>query len=184
MVRHDFNNTVSVIRTLNTEGKNSEIEAYIQDYFKTQAISQTMIKTGNSYVDAVINSKLSEAQQYGIKVSVSTINDLESKHNIDLCSLFGNLLDNAIRASKQSSKKVINLDIRRDMESIAITVKNTIDSSVLAKNPDLVSDKQDKKKHGYGTKIIREIAKKYSGFADFYEEDGYFCCNVMLYLGD
>ena len=181
-VRHDFNNTVRVIGTLSSEGKNSEIEAYIQEYFKTQAISKTMIKTGNSFVDAIVNSKLSEAIQLGIDVSISTISDLKSEHNIDLCSLLGNLLDNAIRASKESSKKVIKLDIRRDMESIAITVKNTIDSSVLAKNPDLVSDKQDKKNHGYGTKIIREIAKKHSGFADFYEEDGYFCCNVILYI--
>ena len=183
-VRHDFNNTVNVIRTLNTEGKGSEIEEYIQEYLKSQTVSKTMIKTGNSFVDAVINSKLSEAQQDGIKVSISAISDLKSEHNIDLCSLIGNLLDNAVRASKESSQKVIKLDIRREGESVVIAVKNTIDSSVLSKNPDLVSDKQDKKNHGYGTKIIREIAKKHSGFADFYEEDGYFCCNVMLYLGD
>lgn len=183
-VRHDFNNTVNVIRTLNTEGKGSEIEEYIKEYLKSQTVSKTMIKTGNSFVDAVINSKLSEAQQDGIKVSISTISDLKSEHNIDLCSLIGNLLDNAVRASKESSQKVIKLDIRREGESVVIAVKNTIDSSVLSKNPDLVSDKQDKKNHGYGTKIIREIAKKHSGFADFYEEDGYFCCNVMLYLGD
>ena len=183
-VRHDFNNTVNVIRTLNSEGKYSEIEEYIQEYLKSQTVSKTMIKTGNSFVDAVINSKLSEAQQDGIKVSISAISDLKSEHNIDLCSLIGNLLDNAVRASKESSQKVIKLDIRREGESVVIAVKNTIDSSVLSKNPDLVSDKQDKKNHGYGTKIIREIAKKHSGFADFYEEDGYFCCNVMLYLGD
>ncbi|MBQ3527410.1 MAG: GHKL domain-containing protein [Clostridia bacterium] len=183
-VRHDFNNTVNVIRTLNTEGKGSEIEEYIQEYLKSQTVSKTMIKTGNSFVDAVINSKLSEAQQDGIKVSISAISDLKSEHNIDLCSLIGNLLDNAVRASKESSQKVIKLDIRREGESVVIAVKNTIDSSVLDKNPALVSDKSDKKNHGYGTKIIREIAKKHSGFADFYEEDGYFCCNVMLYLGD
>lgn len=61
-------------------------------------------------------------------------------------------------------------------------MKNSIDVSVLETNSGLVSDKQNKNNHGYGTRIIKEIAEKHNGFADFYEENDYFCCNVVLYL--
>ena len=40
--------------------------------------------------------------------------------------------------------------------------------------------KADKKQHGLGTSIIREIARKYNGRCDFYESEGMFCCQVTL----
>ena len=59
-------------------------------------------------------------------------------------------------------------------------MKNAIDSSILAVNPHLLSDKPDAGNHGYGTKIIKDIAAKHQGYVDFYEENGFFCCNVIL----
>ena len=53
---------------------------------------------------------------------------------------------------------------------------------MLSANPNLTTDKQDKKSHGLGTKIIKDIAAKYNGFAEFYDEDGSFCCNVIINL--
>lgn len=91
------------------------------------------------------------------------------------------MFDNAIKASANSADKLINLDITWDNASLLVTMKNTIDSSVLKINPELRSDNNDTKSHGYGTKIIREIAAKYNGFTDFYEENNMFCCNIILY---
>ena len=34
--------------------------------------------------------------------------------------------------------------------------------------------------HGAGTLIVGDIAKKYEGIYDVYEESGFFCCNVLL----
>lgn len=180
-IRHDFNNIIGVIQVLNSQHKDEEIENYIQEHFNKQKSSITIISTGNAFIDAIINSKLSEAKANEIEVFISTVSDLDSCNNVDLCSLIGNLFDNAIRASVKSKKKNIKLDIRKEHESIVICMKNSIDSSVLNNNPDLISDKFDKNAHGYGTKIIRDIAAKYSGFADFYEENDFFCCNVIIY---
>ncbi|MBP0978566.1 MAG: GHKL domain-containing protein [Oscillospiraceae bacterium] len=46
-------------------------------------------------------------------------------------------------------------------------------------NPSLKTTKTSEG-HGLGTVIIREIAEKYDGVCDFYEEDDLFCCNVLL----
>ena len=47
-------------------------------------------------------------------------------------------------------------------------------------NPRLTTTKADKKQHGLGTSIIKEIARKYNGRCDFYESEGMFCCQVTL----
>ncbi len=56
----------------------------------------------------------------------------------------------------------------------------TFDESVLKRNPALKTTKKEKSSHGYGTKIIQDIARKYHGKCDFCEEDGFLCCSVTL----
>lgn len=180
--KHDFRNTLCVIKSLNEDRKALEIDEYINEYLATQIKSLPLIDTGNNYVNAIINSKIAEAEDKNIQVTAVIDCDFKSDYNIDLCNLLGNLFDNAIRGCQDSKEKTITVDIRKESESTVITVKNSIDASVLEVNPELISDKPDKKNHGYGTRIIREIAGRYNGFADFYEENNYFCCNVVLYL--
>jgi len=181
-VRHDFNNIICVIQNLNDNHRENDIKEYIFDYFKKQTKMVRMISTGNSFIDAIINSKLSEAIEKDIEVNISTVCDISSECNIDLCNLIGNLFDNAIRACENTQQKIIMLDIRYDRKATIISMKNSIDESVLLTNPHLVSDKNDKKNHGYGTRIIKDIAEKYQGYVDYYEENGMFCCNIILYL--
>ena len=183
-VRHDFKNVLGVIDHLNSSHKDEEITEYISEYLKSQNRSIHMIHTGNSFVNAIINSKLAEANECGIEVQISTVRDIDNEYSIDMCTLLGNLFDNAIRATMKSKQKTIKLDIRREIQTTIVSMKNSIDSPVLSVNPTLQSDKTDANNHGYGTKIIRDIAERYKGYVDFYEENEFFCCNVILYLGD
>ena len=53
-------------------------------------------------------------------------------------------------------------------------------------NPETFPDpvKLFDKIHGYGMRIIRDTAERYSGHEDHYDtEDGQFCCSVTLYPG-
>ena len=179
-VRHDFKNVLGVIDHLNSSHNNEEISEYISEYLKLQNKSIHVIHTGSSFVDAIINAKLAEANGFGVEVQISTVCDIGNENSMDLCTLLGNLFDNAIRAAKDSKRKTIKLDIRREMQTTIISMKNAIDSSILAVNPHLLSDKPDAGNHGYGTKIIKDIAAKHQGYVDFYEENGFFCCNVIL----
>lgn len=181
-MKHEFNNNIGVINSLLNENKISEAREFINEYYRHEKKTKVLVQTGNSFIDAILNTKITEASRYDIEVSVSTISLGDFPDSMRLCSLLGNLLDNAIRASEQSSEKLIKIDISKDGSCLTVNVKNSIDSSVLDVNPHLKSDKADTSSHGYGIKIIRDIARSFDGFVDFYEEMGFFCCNVILYL--
>ena len=181
-IRHDFNNTLGVIQSLLETESIDKTKEYIEEYFDTQVKSVKIVNTGNSFLDAIISTKIIQAEKCGITVSFTTITDFETVFNVELCNLLGNMFDNAIAASKNSKKKTIYLDIFREFESISIRMKNSVDKPVFENNPNLITSKSDKENHGFGTRIIRETAEKIGGFADFYDKNGEFVCNVVLYI--
>lgn len=183
MLRHDFNNTLCVIRNLNKEGCREQIEEYISSHMKLTTPLASIITTQNDYINAIINAKFSEATESGIETVISIASSFNPKEFTDICNLLGNMFDNAIRACQNCERNsIIRLDISQNEDETVILMKNSLRSSVLFKNPTLETDKENKDLHGYGTKIIREIAERHHGFADFYEEDDLFCCSVTLYL--
>ena len=122
--------------------------------------------------------KLAKAYKQKIKVIINIISDIDNQASMDLCNLIGNMFDNAIEASQNSEKRFIYFEISQKNDNLNIFLKNSIDQSVLTSNPHLQSTKKSNN-HGFGTSIIKEIAMRHHGIADFYEEDNCFCCNVI-----
>ena len=175
--KHDFDNVLGVIQAHYDSGQNEKISAYISEYKKSLAQIIQTVKTDNEYINAIINSKLLKAHDNGVRVILNICQNIGELYSLDICSLIGNMFDNAIEAcEKCDDNKRIILEISCQNGSLEILMKNSISSSVLGDNPTLETSKSDKKNHGFGTKVIREIAEKNHGYADFYEEDGMFCC--------
>ena len=99
---------------------------------------------------------------------------------VEIAVLFGNLLDNAIDAAKDTSEKRIALNIQKNAIYLIILVSNSIKSSVLKSNKNLETSKPDKELHGIGIKSIKNIVKKHNGMIQFYEEENEFCCHIMI----
>ena len=156
--------------------------AYIKDVTHNQLDTiKTLIKTGNDCFDAIANAKIALCEKHRIVTRIYVKKDsLNGLSRDEIVTLFGNLLDNAIEASKDSKRKIIRLDVRADDGFLSILMKNTIDKSVLDANSELRTTKKEKAYHGFGVKNIKRIIDKYNGFIDYYEEDGYFVCDIML----
>lgn len=94
----------------------------------------------------------------------------------DLCTVFENILVNAIEAcEKISSNRVVSISVQIINNKICIIEKNTMDGSlVLDKEGKPVTTKTDKKNHGLGTKNIRDAVAKHDGMIKFTSEDGWF----------
>lgn len=181
-LRHDFKDNWSAVYELIAQNKNDAALKFIDEYIGELSEKETLINTNNEIVNAVINVKLSAAKSYGINVICICVSDFSEISDLDLCSLLSNMLENAVTACKlcQNPSKRIYVNISSDEFKYEFCVKNTIETSILQKNPKLITTKENKKVHGLGIRIIRSIAEKYYGKVDCYEENDEFCCYVML----
>ncbi|MCL2019571.1 MAG: GHKL domain-containing protein [Oscillospiraceae bacterium] len=178
-LKHDIKHSYTLITTLNSEGKYEELSKYLREYNTEIDSFEVLIDTDNEYVNAIINTKLGKAKRRGINILCATTNSFTGISGVDLCSLLGNILDNAIEAAEKCTEPIIEVSIFSDGGKISITVKNTINSSPFDTAGRLITNKKEKH-HGYGVKTIKRIAKEYNGKSEFYMEDALFCCYVVL----
>ena len=180
-MRHDLLHHFETVKGLLGEDSGKAKE-YLQSVTDEQIRSiRPMIKTDNDYFDAIANAKLAVCDANGIKVTTRIQEGVFAElNNSEIASLFGNLFDNAIDASKNSKQKRIELDVQRQKGQISVFMRNTIDKSVLEGNRELKTTKANKELHGLGTKNIKRIVDKHNGIINYFEEDGYFCCDILM----
>ena len=182
-IRHDLKDQLSAVYTMIVQGHADESMKYIEKYVNVISISESFVNTDNYIVNAIINSKFAVAATEGIRTNCSCIKSFDGIDDIDMLHILSNTLDNAITASEKitdESERFINLDISKTMDIYRIVVRNAINESVLKRNPSLKTTKLNVHKHGWGIKIIREIAEKYQGRCEFYESDKMFTCLITL----
>ena len=183
-MKHDMRNSFLTVAELIRDGEYDSAYRFAKENSDAPEALQAFADTGSSVADAVINSKLSYAAGLGISTRCLSVSRISGISDIDLCSLLGNALDNAVTACAAlppDTEREISLEISCDNGRFyTFTVKNTVASSVLESNPELLTTKDDSTSHGLGTKIIRDIAKRSGGRVDLYEEDGMFCCRIAV----
>ena len=181
-VRHDIKNQLLTIMQYADEGKNNDIKEYVNVLTNNYLPNiLNYINTNNAAFDAVINSKIAVCNQKNIFMEVNIKQDTNiSIPPVEIAVLFGNLLDNAIDAAKDTNEKRITLDIQKNASYLIIFVSNSIKSSVLKDNKNLETSKPDKELHGIGIKSIKNIVAKHNGMIQFYEEEDEFCCHIMI----
>ncbi len=181
-IRHDVKQHYNVLMTLLNNAQYLEMQKHLSAVIADNDLVDIPVDTGNDIINAVLNSKLSFARKNGIKVMSSISKDFFGIDDIDWCSLLGNLLDNAIEACcKCQSDTYIDVQIKTDNDKVDITIKNTLSSIEKDRDNNLISLKENSLKHGFGTKIIKNIIKKYNGHYDFYIEDNMFYNTMTLY---
>ena len=182
-IRHDLKNNYSAISELLKRGDiKTAISLTNQNTDQLQQ-SETYLNTSNGVINAVVNSKLNAASAFGINVSCFSVYEIAGIDDIDLCNLFSNALDNAVTAcmeTEDDTPKQIYLSITSEEDSYSFMIKNSIRSSVIQSNPKLKTTKSQKQEHGFGIKIMKEIAEKYNGRCDYYEQNNTFCLHIIL----
>lgn len=126
------------------------------------------IFTTNSVLNAILNEKYAEAAENGIKADfyVEPGVNIEQVSAIDLVSMVGNILDNAIRAANScTEKKFIKVYVY--MQEIGgfcvVKVVNGFSDKLVYENGRLKSTKKEKGIHGIGVRSVSRLAEKYGG---------------------
>ena len=182
MLRHDYKNQLNCLRTLIEENNFDEAKSYLGKIIGSQSdILSSHIHCSNSVLNAVINEKFTAAEKKGIETTCKILITIPEYLEYDLSILLSNLLDNAIEAcAKEESPTQIMMLIKKTHGYYRIVVKNTIRESVLQKNRELKSDKENKALHGWGLRSVAEIAERHLGGLDIYEKNGMFVVSVLL----
>ena len=179
-LKHDLKNHFSAISGLLEDGKYDSGIQYLSELNNTVNSMGELIKSGNTVVDYIINSKLSNLDGVQVIVSgyVGSFSDIE---DIDMVSILGNILDNAIEAQEKTiGEKRIELLFLRKNTNRVIICKNSVSESVLKNNKLLSSTKDSPELHGFGHQIVESTVKKYNGIIDYFEENNVFGVQIIL----
>lgn len=154
-IRHDMKNQLQVMRYLLRDKKYDEVEQNLSDLTEELDVSKVSI-SGNVYIDAVLRQKMVEYSDIEFQLDLVVTNDFKM-NGTDLVSLLTNIIDNACEELRRIQESEMTLNIKGSGKQLIITERN-----ICRRNHDFETTK-NKKEHGYGLKIIQEIANKYDG---------------------
>ena len=125
---HDLKNHISLLSLLLQEEKYGEMADYLR-IFGDDVDSLTLpVKSGNLVVDALLADKAAKAKKEGVQVELALcdLTELALKSD-EICSLLGNLLDNALEANRQVPEgKFLSVEWRERMDFYYIKVQNAV----------------------------------------------------------
>ena len=181
-LRHDIKNQFSYLGAMLQQGKNEEAKQYVDDYLNTSNPVLNSFSCSNNVINSIINLELTKAKIKGIKIDVKVVvPPLLPFKDIDLVSLLTNIIDNAIENYYSEEKDQITVRIMKHNDFIRFLVSNPINPEKVSVHS-LTTTRKVGRGHGYGTKIIKNIASAYNGYVDFSVEDNRFVCDAVLNL--
>ena len=183
--RHDYHNHIQAMKAFLALGQEAELAAYLNKLDADLTSVDTVLKTGNVMVDAILNSKLSLAMARQISVNAkATVPKELSIAETDLCVIIGNLLDNAMEACaklEDENSRFIRVYIGKVKEMLYISVSNSVGGKVKKLGKVYLTTKIFQK-HGMGLARIDRITEKYGGFVNRQDEAGVFATEITLPL--
>lgn len=180
-LRHDLKNHLLCISSMADEQNICEIKQYIDQLLKQQdAVNKQITFSGNTALDAIVNSKTAAANRVGVQVHTIITTALAGVSPEDITIIIGNALDNAIRAAKDSEGKKVDLQIQPQGMYHSIMISNDIADSVLSRNPSLHTTNPVRHRHGFGIKNMRQVVEYNQGMMRFYEQENRFICDILL----
>ena len=185
-IHHDMKNHLQCISSLLDDKEYEKAESYVADIIKNKLDFEfKQINTGNRVVDAISNAKLTQCKNENILTTVNAGSIETSIDDVDMCSLLGNIFDNAIEACREVEKnKKVHFEINQKKGYINIIMKNSIQNSVIENNPKLQTTKKHRDIHGYGIKSVKGIVEKYNGMMELFEQDGFFIADIWVSCED
>ncbi len=181
-LRHDIKNQFSYVDVMLQQGQNEEAKKYIEDYINNNNPVLNSFSCSNNVINSIINLELTKAKIKNIKIDVKVVVPpaLPFKE-IDLVSLITNIIDNALENYYSENKDPITVRIMKQNDFIRFIVSNPINMEKVNLRA-LTKTSKVGRGHGYGTKIIKNIADAYKGGVDFSVEDNRFICDAILNL--
>ncbi len=178
---HDMKNIISVVRAEKDSDKKNE---YLKEIENDIKFYEAQNKTGNKILDTIITSKALVCTAKDIQFTCIADGKLLDFMSVsDICSIFGNALDNAIESARnitESSKRLIKVAVYRQNKFLLIRFENYYENDLKFENGSFLTTKDNKDFHGFGIKSIKRAAERYGGTITVTTDNNWFLLVVLI----
>lgn len=178
---HDLKHQITALRAgLGREQKLDCLDQMERDI----RVYESQNETGNKVLDAILTAKSAHCLDRGITLTcLADGSALDFMGVVEVSTLFGNALDNAIEGVEKLSdpeQKLIRLSVSQRKGFLCVKVENRCVDGLFIDGELPRTTKADKSFHGYGLKSIRATAEKYGGSVTVQAEEGWFTLGVII----
>ncbi|MDR2157017.1 MAG: GHKL domain-containing protein [Clostridiales Family XIII bacterium] len=174
-IYHDLKHQLNALRAEYDPGKKDAWADVIMDDIKEYDVRS---KTGNPVLDVILTGKQLYCNRHGISLTCVADGALLAFMNVrDVCTIFGNALDNAIESVRKipdKEKRLIHVSVFKRKKFIMFRFENCYEGELRYESGLPVTTKEDADYHGYGLKSIRTAVRRYGGNASVHAQDGWF----------
>lgn len=179
-IYHDMKNHLLV---LEFQGKDSvENQEMIQSLQRQISDYENYVQTGNAFLDVVLRDKMRTAREqktdFHAEIDFSKGDFMDG---LDVSTIFGNALDNALEACAKLPEEERFLTIRGNANQgnyLTIQIENAVNPADFEKST--VTTKDDSFLHGFGKKNIRKAVEKYNGNCTWEYGDGIYRLSIAI----
>lgn len=179
--RHDFKHSVHVMSRLADEGNLSALKDYIAQYENSLTVTAPVRICKSEALNALFNHYRQQAIENNVDINWQI--DLPENSRIldvDLCSIFGNILENAIDGccTVEEGKRYFNLTSEIKGDCLYIVSTNNYGKPLRMDGEEFSSTKHQGK--GIGLYSMKSITDVYDGIFEAGNNDGEFFVNIVM----
>ena len=178
---HDLKHQIAFLRSEEDPAKREAFLNRMEDEIRQY---EAQNKTGNKVLDTVLTTKSLYCAKHGITFTcVADGTLLDFMDVMDICSIFGNALDNAIECELKiadKEKRLIHVTVSKQKQFLILRFENYYEEALKYQEGKLVTTKKDKENHGYGLKSIRYTVNKYDGAVSIDTQENWFELKILI----
>ena len=178
--KHDFHHHLQALKGQLEAGDVERALAYIDQLDEKLMVVDSLLKTGNVSLDAILSAKIAQAKAAGISVSVKAfVPDNLLITDLELSIVVGNLLDNAIEAcALAQGDRFLRIYMKMKGKMLYFSMLNSAGKKMQKKGTCFLSHK--KGLHGFGLRRAEAILKEHGGWCKYNSEDGAFTSEFLV----
>ena len=178
--KHDFHHHLQALKGQLEAGEVDRALAYIEQLDNQLMNMDTLLKTGNVSLDAILSAKIAQAKAENIAVTVkANVPDQLTISDLELSIIIGNLLDNAIEACRTvTGERFIRIFISMKGTMLYFSMLNAAGAKK-KKTGSLFATHKDGV-HGFGLRRAEAILEEHGGWVKYNSEDGAFTSEFLV----
>lgn len=181
---HDMKHHLLILREYGQEKQWDSLMSYLNELSDDILVQKKTVWTQVGILDTLLEQKKTKAESKGIEVRVQAdrIGALPFS-DMEICTLFSNLLDNAIEACEkiEDDRRWVAIQITRKSGMLYLTISNSIKDRPAEQEGKLITNKQNHQLHGYGIKSVQKIVRKYEGDFSYQIRESEFIVTITFW---